>query len=91
MTRLAALCFTLACSGCLAATLKGPAADHHLQTRTILERCEGAYYDGKCSPDLLEDLEAMCDQAEAIRAISEGREALSCKESAQPSATEVEG
>jgi len=90
MQRFIAFTLALASSGCLAAQLRGPATDHHLQTRAIVERCEGAYYDGECSPDLIEDVTAMCDQAEAIRAAAEGREPESCKTSddATPAAVE---
>lgn len=80
MYRLAALAFLLPISGCLAGQLREPAGDHYLQTRTIVERCEGAYYDGQCSPDLVEDLEAMCDQAEAIQAITRGSDPGTCRE-----------
>ena len=80
MYRLAALISAVPLAGCLAGSLKGPAEDHYLQTRAIVERCEGAYYDGKCSPDLVEDVTAMCDQAEAIRAAARGTKPGSCKE-----------
>jgi len=75
MIALAALPF----AGCLAAKLEPPAEDHYLQTRAIAERCDGAYYDRPCSPALREDLEAMCDQAEAIHALAQGRDATSCR------------
>lgn len=92
MRRLTAFTLALACTGCLATNLRGPATDHHLQTRTIVERCEGTYYGATCSDDLIEDVTAMCDQAEAIRAIAENREPESCKTSddATPSAVEVD-
>ena len=74
MLALAALPFT----GCLAGKLEPPAEDHYLQTRAIVERCDGAYYDRPCSPELVEDLTAMCDQAEAIHALAAGRDPGQC-------------
>lgn len=60
--------------GCLAGKLEGPAEDHYLQTRAVADRCAAE----DCSPQLTEDVTAMCDQAEAILALAEGREPTQC-------------
>lgn len=74
MQRMLVALAPLLVSGCLAGKLKGPAEDHYLQTRAIVDRCAAE----DCSPELAEDVTAMCDQAEAILAIAEGREPTQC-------------
>ena len=78
MNRVMIALASLAFAGCLAAKLEPPAEDHYLQTRAIAERCDGAYYDRPCSPELREDLKALCDQAEAIHALAQGRDPGQC-------------
>jgi len=72
MRTVALLIAPLVLTGCLASKLKQPAADHYLQTRAIAERCLDA------GRDDCDDLVAMCDQAEAIVAITRGRDARQC-------------
>lgn len=74
MHRMLALALApLLLAGCLAAKLKGPAEDHYIQTRAIADRCVGQADEEQCV-----DLVAMCDQAEAIAAITRGKEATGC-------------
>jgi hypothetical protein len=63
--------------GCLAAQLHGPAQDHHVQTRIIEERCKAGEYD-YCAPELIEDLEAMREQACLIEAITRRESGEEC-------------
>jgi hypothetical protein len=62
--------------GCLAGQLRAPAQDHHVQTQIIVEQCESGTY--QCSPELLEDLQAMRDQACLIEAITAKRNGSEC-------------
>jgi hypothetical protein len=74
MQRMFALALApLLSTGCLAAKLKGPAEDHYIQTRAIADRCIDQADEDQCA-----DLVAMCDQAEAISAITRGKEAVGC-------------
>jgi len=68
----------LICAGCLGRQLRVPAQDHHVQTRTISNRCDAGAY-GPCSPELKEDLEAMAAQACLIEAIAVGDDGAACK------------
>ncbi len=62
----------LGASGC-AVTPQFHAAveDHVVQTATIVRWCETGTYSEPCSPELLEDVEAMRDQAAKILEFTE--------------------
>ena len=62
---------------CLAKQLRTPAEDHYVQARHIAQSCAAGTY-GACSPELLEDLEAMQKQACLLRAVSHGADGSEC-------------
>lgn len=76
MRKAGALLIVVQLTGCLSKKLKTPAQDHHVQTMVIAERCRSSdgYPESPCSKELQEDLDAMTKQAEAIHAISEGKD-----------------
>ncbi len=68
-------------SGCALTKLRPLAADHATIARTVYLWCmdeSGAspYGEAPCSPELIEDLEAIAEQAAIIQAYSEGRDPL---------------
>ncbi len=65
-------------TGCLAGQLRTPAEDHHVQTQHIARACEAGIY-GPCSPELIEDLVAMAEQACLIAAIASKAGPEGCK------------
>ena len=72
VARLILLGFVFGASGC-AVTPQFHAAveDHVVQTATIVRWCETGAYSQPCSPELLEDVEAMRDQAAKILEFTE--------------------
>ncbi len=72
------LALLVSAPGCLSHALRGPAADHHMQTVTILNACRDGKY-GACSDDLVEDLEAMAKQACLMEAIATKVDASGCR------------
>ena len=46
--------------------LRELAEDHAIQTGAILDKCEAGYPEAPCSPELVEDMEAMNKQAVCI-------------------------
>ena len=72
VARLVLLACLLSASGC-AVTPQFYAAveDHLIQTATIVRWCETGTYSKPCSPELLEDVEAMRDQAAKILEFTE--------------------
>jgi len=65
-------------SGCLASRLASPAQDHAVQTAAILVACKTGGYGEPCHPDLVEDLEAMSEQACLIEAVTLGEGPETC-------------
>jgi hypothetical protein len=74
-----ALIVLLFAPGCLAKQLRTPAQDHYVQAKHIATSCAGGTY-GTCSPDLVEDLEAMAKQACLLDAIAQGNDGSQCSE-----------
>lgn len=75
MRRLLIACLLAPC-GCVHVALAVPAAEHAEQSRVIAMRCSDPamaerVYGAECPARLIEDIEAMADQADLIRAIAE--------------------
>jgi hypothetical protein len=64
--------------GCLARQLRSPAENHHVQAQHIARSCAAGGYGMTCPPELVEDLDAMAEQACLLDAIAKGADGAAC-------------